>query len=634
MSNNPIAARAREHLDRIDNRKKQSDLEKKRDQNVRDIESGVMVQKYLTWLREEARNEKDIKIRCPNIFMDHNLLFGDLRLSDVSVMASAQMWKSASAFLSTYFYTEKGLLSGLFTFAKSNIRNKLVASTVKPLYENNDEVSTKPFKAEIDNTMQRRTDAATLYTAFVNNPSTDDSVAVPAELASITVDFIMVDEFSQSDPAIVATLPNRMNAGVLESRPIRKMSTPGKKGMLIDREIETCTHVFEPMTRCPHCGELASLLPTKALLKTKLTPNRDGDMVPRYYDSDYTILNWFHHDPEDPENTAYVGCEHCGHEIPQESIAECRLYEQTSKQSAVEFSDSISNDLYSYRKVGLLISPLVKPSKRPLAVQLIKEGLNHENPIDYLQQRLGIATESDTDGISLTNIKHCIRASNEPITDVDVLYDKYTLLGLDQARGSHYVCAGAIYVPIEGDKAFKFKNTIREISHFTRVSSAGLPELLRKLEVEQMVADAAPDFTYALELKENFNSLICLQKKSSKEVMRENAETESGGIKLSTWDLDNQFFLNTVVSLYSRINTYGERVVRLPRSFKREIIDPPKNSPITHLTKLTFDAERGLWTKASDCRCDYVYGQLFFEAAVYYTIFHRRGTGWLEFFAE
>lgn len=611
--------------------KKQSKSESEilRRQTLADIESGIFPQEFVEFLEEGVRTERNVTFEMKPWIRDYMLIFGDMRIKTHVVTGSAQVLKSIGAFLLTYYLTEKRYLSVLFTFAKASIRNKIVASTVKPLFEYNRSLKLDAADPIIDNTTQVRTPEYTLYTSFTNNPVQSESVEVPPELASISVDIVFIDEFQQSDSRVVGVLSNRMNASSLEFNPEYYLSTPGSEGTGVDNELSKCDDVFEAHTECPHCKQWTNLNPLKSFLTTKPIINSDGESIDRYYDDGFNISGFHHSNPDNPIDSAYIACQFCKGKLEQSDLDKARMLERRTHITAEEYHQEVNKDPFKVRKVGLLVNPFLRRTKRYIAPRLAREAQETENPKDYLQQKLGIATSSNADGISKESIARAIALPEEP-ADLDT-YLKVKMLGADIARGSNYLTVMDCYIPLTGTKQFKYNNTKRYIRSFERVSSAGMVQFARNQKIEYGAVDLAPDYHYTTELCKDTKWLPVLQKKSFKSIIKENDETETGGIKVKAIDVDNQYFLNRIVTNFGRQN-----IISIPDNLQGQLNDPPRTSVVYHLKSLEFDIDRGLWQKPADgsSRCDYVYSTLFAEVALYYYILNKPSQGWLSFYTE
>jgi len=596
------------------------------------IEDGIFPYEFADWVRDNATTEQDIKVIVEPWVYEHMLLMGEQRISFKVVTGAAQVIKSLALFLLAFYLTEVGGLSGLFTFAKSNIRDKLVGSTVRPIWEYNRERIKNPPPVSLENNKLTKTKISTFYTSFAFNNSTDDTVAVPVECASITVDFLLNDESSQCDPKLLATLRNRMNNGKIDSRPVTHASTPGREGTGISADLDLCEKVYYPHIKCKSCDEWATLHPEKAFLKKSKILSPNGKEVESFYDQDMRVLNWNHRDPDHKIESAYLACEHCGEEITTADLKEAHLLEKKELTTVPELLAEIDLDPWKIRHIGVEVCPFLRRTKQNIAVRFANDACTTDNPIDYVQQTLGIATSSEFSGLNTRILRSCLDAPKRP-SDLS-LYKTVRVTGIDQARGSSYISVADCFIPLDGTKNEKYLNTIISLVDLTRVSESGLSAYLKRMNVEIGALDCAPDFATASAINKEHGFLPCLQK-TCKETFKENKETEANGNKMIAWDLNNQVFLTETIKSFSRLTDDHQPMIRLPNFLKNDLVSPNNSSPIKHFLSLTYDEEKEMWLKdvSSGCRADYLYTILFIKAAIYHHIFyHKDMRSFLEYF--
>jgi hypothetical protein len=550
----------------------------------------------------------------------------------VVVTGCAQLFKSLSSFLLAFYCTQKGGLSVLYTFAKASIRDKIVASTLNPLFDFNREAE-NPEPYLTDNNKLKKTKSSTLYTSFVYNPGVSETIAVSAELQSITVDVQLLDEYQQYDPKLAGVLGNRMDNSDLFSKAQRFISTPGKRGTSVDLQLQQCSHVFEAHTECPHCSKLASLNPLNCLIKQVEIIGTDNEVTLSYWDENQKIMDWYHHDPEDKINSAYVSCEHCRGEIDEKAIAQARLYDHKTLMSTQEFIQVVNADPFKLRQIGVVASPILRKSKVPIAVRLINEGVNTQNPQNYIEQTLGVCSNDNFDGLTIDLIEKAVYVDKQPLNIKD--YTKYSVVGLDVARSSHYACIADLYVPNSGSPDFKYDNTIRSVKSYERVSAHNFSNLYHNYNIDFGFMDLNPDQSLAVDLCSQYNMFASAQKHALKEMFRHDGVVDAAGLSFDrSYSINNQYFINRVIRGFQRKNEHGELIYRLPNALESELRSPTSNTVVGHFLNMVFNGDKNMWEKGSNNRSDWFYSTLFVEIAAYYACTSMSDFSWLDFFND
>jgi hypothetical protein len=602
----------------------------KRERTIQKIENGVFAQEFYEWVKAKAFNELGQKVIMYDYLEDWLLLQGDLRLS-VVVTGAAQLTKSLSSFLLAYYATHHGALSVLFTFSKSNIRDKIVASTLNPMFEFNLETEPHNETYIADNNKLKKTKSSTLYTSFVFSASLNDNIAVPAELQSITVDLEILDEFSQYNPALAAVLANRMDNSPLFSKPQRFVSTPGKKGTGVDIQLQKCSHVFDAHVHCPHCEELASLNPLDCLFKEVEIIGSDNETIMSYFDENLRVMDWNHKNPLDKIESAYVSCQHCGEELDKDTISKARLYDRKTKLSVPEYIAQVNENPFKLRLVGLVAAPILRRSKISMAVRLVNEALTTENPRNYIEQTLGISSSDSFDGLTVDLLSKAIAADKVPTNPED--YTKHTVIGCDIARSSHYACICDIYVPKKGSADYKYENAIRSVKSFHRFTSHSLSNLWNTHNINFGFMDLNPDQSLAVELCTKFDMYAGVQKHTVRDIFKHDGEMEAGGLDFDrSYSINNQYFINRVIKGFQRRTEDGQLIYRLPDSLEPELFNTTSSSVVGHFLNMQFNNEKNMWEKGSNSRSDWFYATLFVEVACYYACTTMEDFSWLEFF--
>jgi hypothetical protein len=622
-----VEKRAKENLSSV-----VKESTKKREETIEKIEQGKFTAEFINWVKTTAFNEQGAKVEVYPYLEDFLLIHGDLRLS-VVVTGCAQLCKSLSSFLLAYYLTQKCSLSVLYCFAKSNIRDKIVASTLNPLFEFNRETEANLEAFIADNNKLKKTKSSTLYTSFVFSASLQDTIAVPAELQSITVDFQILDEYSQYNPALAAVLNNRMDNSPLFSKAQRFVSTPGKKGTGVDIQLQKCSHVFDAHVHCTSCGKLASLNPLDCLFKQVEIIGSDNETILSYFDENLRVLDWNYRDINDKVNSAYIACQHCGEEIIPEVIKKARMYDRQTHLSVADYVKTVDADPFKLRLVGVVTAPVLRRSKVPIASRLINEALNTENPRNYIEQTLGIPSSDSFDGLTVDLLEKAIAAKKAPDNLDDFTHQR--VVGIDVARSSHYACICDLYIPKKGSSDYKYENTIRSVAGFHRVTSHSIAHLWSNNDIQFGFMDINPDQSLAVELCTKYDMYAGYQKHTVKEVFKHDGEIEAGGIDFDrSYSINNQYFINRVIKGFQRRTESGELIYRLPDCLESELYNTTSSCVIGHFLNMQFNAEKNMWEKGSNSRSDWFYSTLFVEVACYYSCTTAEDFSWLGFFQE
>jgi hypothetical protein len=620
---------AKERLKQLENVSTKKDSELKRDAAFLAIESGQFAQDFALWVRNVAKTEKDTKVLVEPWVDDWNKINGDLRLNDVVISGAAQVYKSLGSYLLNFYITEYGNLNTLYTFAKSKIRDKIVASTVTPFRIANRQLLPQPEKLITENNQVYKTRSYTSYYSFVVQNGAATDVAVPAELQSISVDVMLLDEYSQYNPKIAAVLKSRQANSLLESRPVRYVSTPGKAGTTIDILLNRCSKTFSAFVKCPHCGQNASLHPEHCFLKKATITDDSGDEVESFFDSELRVLDWYHSNPDDRINSAYLSCQHCGGELPDKLYEKAFLLEKDSQMSVDEFIDEVNEDPTKLRTIGLIANPFLRRTKQNIAVRFANDASTTENYRDFIEQGLGIPSNDAFNGLTVEMLTALVNAPKQPANPTQ--YSKTRLVGLDVARGINYACLMDVYIPTTGSKDSKYHNAIRSVVSFDKVASSNMVNWRQMYKPEAIGMDLNPDQSLAFEFSKKFKAIPFVQKHNLKEVFREDKETNVGGLTFTSYSFDNQYFITRALKLF-RMKTGDDYAVRLPRNLTQYLTTRTKNDAISHLLNMTYNDEKAMWEKGSLNRSDYFYAFLFAEVLLYQQIVSKTDNSWLNFF--
>jgi hypothetical protein len=340
------------------------------------------------------------------------------------------------------------------------------------------------------------------------------------------------------------------------------------------------------------------------------------------------VLSWHYTDENDKVETAYLSCEHCGGELKQDTLKNAVLLDRSTKETVHEFRLKLGNETRN-RRVGLIACPFLRRVKRSIAVRFADDAINCDNPKDFLEQSLGIASNDVFGSLTPEQILSAIKADKEPKS-----LEQYTtrkFFGLDVARSSHYGCSMTAFIPNTGSNEYRYNNTIRVVNSFDRLSSQAIAEYWRSNKFDAGAVDFNPDATLALELSTKLGIDVMVQKHNLREMFKEDREVEAGGIELNTFSFNNQYFINRLINNFKRTNG-DELILRLPYLLEPEIRSTERQKPVAHFLNMTFDEDKGMWVKGKANRSDWFYSLLFAEVSLYHYIFSTRDLSWMDFY--
>ncbi|QKD83533.1 hypothetical protein HPC62_16190 [Thermoleptolyngbya sichuanensis A183] len=273
------------------------------------------------------------------------------------------------------------------------------------------------------------------------------------------------DEIELYPEGVLDVAKKRMSASTLRTKPFRAGSTPGHEGGIVDSLVRASAYFFQWRVRCPHCDRTQFLDAFGNLLRPVVQETEDGATDERYVDITGRPLDWFCRDDSSRRRrieTAYIGCQHCGGELPDWAIA------------AISRTDSIvPTDLREPRGTGEFVCVNTGTKLRDLCTELIEKErplfdpvalrlprlasklfnpaetmrdlATTRNPADAIQQGLGKAITIGVGKISLPRLQ---RACGLPLPDwCQGRSPDLVVLGGDQGRASHYCVRTAWYLP-------------------------------------------------------------------------------------------------------------------------------------------------------------------------------------------
>lgn len=544
---------------------------------------------------------------------------GDFRLHHTLTTGCAQLGKTLSHTLLLTDTISVGQLSAGWFYATRDSRNSNVPGQFYPIVGPWTERYSTETGVELSEDRQSISDYQLgSATAFFRYTSTTKPTPSRAGLAtaggssvSFTANVLFYEERSQWLPGSADPLPRRLDYGLIPTRPIRELGTPGA-GQGIEVEVERAGYWFYPHYTCSSCGKTAPLDPKGCLLKKFKRKDLSGKEVEAYLSESGRPVQWWFEDESDPVDTAMVACAHCGYPITSDqrdsAWFQCRRTGLTLRQ----FLDDLPETTGRY-KVALHLSPLCRQTQNNLAAELIRAGLEAMRSEDWQQQALGHPSENTTNNVTLQMLKAAI-AAPKPVAP-----PTFTLAGIDQGRSEDWLWVVDFHPPDGWQKlsvAEALEKTVRVVKFGGGVLRAAIPEKLSEMGVTYGIIDNEPDRSDA----SNLCAQTCLemadQKPGLNDAVKE-GKVIDGGREYACWQIRNEKFLKQVLTNFVTLAADGYQLYRLPADWEKWVGMTTERSPLRHLCGPSYDPDTGKWKRGDGNIDDLYYAAMFCEAAFY-----------------
>lgn len=405
---------------------------------------GNFSDRFVESVKKKGATEKGQPIIFNRVFEETLRAIADFRIGETYVTGNSQGGKTLSNTLLACFCLEELQIDVLWAYDLQASRDIQVPSNFHPVIKEWLKKA-KRFKTDgSKNITIYQVLPATAQFTYVSTSSTtkkDGRAAAGGVNVGVSRDILFKEERSQYPQGAGDPLNRRLDAGKIITKPHREIGTPGGGGG-IEAQIEQADHFFYPHTKCNHCKEIIELNPKGCLLKPKTVKHQILGNQQKYLTESGRPLDWYHHDPENPLDTAYYGCPSCGGELSQKARESAWLQCTRSGTTLKDYLRSLPDGVpKKRRKIGLSISPLLRISEVNLAAEIIKEGFDTGNTNDWQQQALGLPSESSSNKITLAFLKQSIGAPT-PYSQPDIV-----LGGIDCGRGQHWLTRMGFYLP-------------------------------------------------------------------------------------------------------------------------------------------------------------------------------------------
>ena len=513
-------------------------------------------------------------------FRDQLRLTADMRLKSVLTTGASQISKTLGNTLVFVDLLVSGRLSLAWAYASRSSMFNQQPQQFQPIAKHWIESASSSESVQREAISRYVFDIATANFAYANSASEAKTggASEGKEQASFSAHALWEEERSSWKKDV--DLSPRLGASRLPGKNRRSLGTPGS-GSGIEREIKEAVHLFCPAVICESCDRLTYLDPKGALLKSQLDPKTNK---PRWFNARGEIVNYWSSDGT--ELGAYVACTHCGSEIDGAAIAQCRLHSKQTGISAEKFLDELPEKEVYTGAIAIYLSPLLRIPNDPYrAVELVKAGLNPENPSIYQQNKLGHQSETDSTGVTVDDL--------ERIKGLTTLYlqDSFRVAGIDQGRDTHWI------VILEANLRFEQINILLADA----IAHHDILKTLNDFNVELGIIDNEPDRLSAYDLVKAANGKLALADQRSFEGNFKPISVTHGSIEIPAYGINQNLFKDTIAARFSddiyRVNG------KLHRKFEK------------HVTSVRRDPDSGAWLRPLDHDDDLFFALLFAEAA-------------------
>jgi hypothetical protein len=446
---------------------------------------------FIPWVQEEYRTHRGEKMHWKECFWEDLLaIAANPWFAQVLFQKAAQAGYTEAIIALSIFIVSKLRISVGFGFEQQSKMRELVGERIQPVLSHIPTVLTQRAnytRKDIDSKSSITIAGALLWFFYAGTRTARGYTQAPSTLRSKPANMIVADEWGLYPPGILDVAIARMNASELPTKPVRAGSTPGEEGGVVDREIRMAKYLFQWQVKCPHCGSLEFLSPYGNFIKAQIVEGEEA-----YLDALGYPLDWFYHNPEDKISSAYIGCSNCAQELPRESIASGQF---VCSNTGVGLRDLIEQTKVNQKPVNdaialmlpRLASVLFNPEER------IRRLTKTRNPIDELQQGLGVSASVSQGKISVKHLVACTLIAH-PEREPDMV-----VLGADQWRGGLYVVIAHWWWGDYSAKDDKYRHAFKSVIYHDRTSGFedSLDDLVQRYHVDLIGVDNEPEYNAA-----------------------------------------------------------------------------------------------------------------------------------------
>lgn len=578
---------------------------------------------FVDRVQRYARTETDEEIIIRPWFRDLLLLVGDLRVATVLVTGPSQIGKTLSVTLWVTDLLVHGKFSGAWFYdSAQNLKNN-VGIQFQPIAKawiSAVEATGIRIPQAGDKRVNERwqCDQATMNFSYVSTARKKGSeqASVGGAGASFHADYAVKEERSQY-PNAADFIDRRLDASMIDTKPIRELGTPGGGGG-IESGFEDADRHFYPHFQCrnPDClthGQWQPLDPKGCLLRQSSVQDAMGQTKQSYFSSSGRPMRWWHDDPADSTKSAYFACPHCGTKIPDPDRYDAQFVCRKTRQTLSEFLGHLPPGIpETPYKVIAHLSPLTREQTTNRAAEMIAKGLTTESTTDWQQQMLGHPSETNRLSLSPTILRKAMKAPR-PTTPAEVI-----IAGIDTGRSDDWIWIMSVHLPKTIDRKqpiLTYEKAIRNVLLARPVMRNEVPALLRQYNVDFGLIDNEPSRETAMRLTQATCLELANQVTHLKDPVRHDW-VEDGGRSALCWHLRSQKFLASFTESFMFVADDNHPLYRLPPEWDRHIGDTSPRSPINQLCGPYRD-EDGNWFRGPGENDDLFYAGLFAEVALY-----------------
>lgn len=446
---------------------------------------------FIPWVREEYRTHKGDKMHWKECFWEDLLaIAANPWFTQVLLQKAAQAgYTEAIIALSVFIVSELRLSVGL-GFEQQSKMQELVGERIQPVLSYIPKVLAqreKYTRKDIDSKSSITIAGSLLWFFYAGTRTARGYTQAPSTLRSKPANVIVADEWGLYPPGILDVAIARMNASDLPTKPVRAGSTPGEEGGVVDREVRMAKYLFQWQVKCPHCQSLEDLSPYGNFIKCQII---DGEET--YLDALGYPLDWFWTNPEDKISSAYVGCSSCHQELTKEAIAQGQF---VCSNTGVTLRDLIAKTKVEQKPVEDTIAMMLPrlASRLFIPSERIRRLVKTRNPIDELQQGLGVSASVSQGKISVKQLVGCC-AIAPPEREPDLV-----ILGADQWRGGLYLVIANWWWGDSPSKDEKYRHAFKQVIYHSRASGFedSLDELVERYKIDLIGVDNEPEYNTA-----------------------------------------------------------------------------------------------------------------------------------------
>jgi hypothetical protein len=449
---------------------------------------------------------------------------------------------------------------------------------------------------------------------------------VAPNLSSFIAQTIIGDEFDAWAKGAQQTAKERTSSSTLPTIPLRWGSTPGGESGLVASTVKKSKYLFEWQVKCSKCKKLQALYPLGSLLLPVMAVDEEGQEEERFLDESGRPLKWRCSDDSSLEasiKTAYIGCRHCGAKIQQKAIqaiakggtGHYRCSNTKVKLTALHDRSVSTRTAYS---IAIRIPRLASP--RFNAEARIRACVESDNPIDALQQGLGIAASVTGGGIGSKRLMDCVGLPVPPeFQDCETLI----VMGVDQGQRWHWGIIVKWYIPEGSDRKERWRNAFKQVIAYRKIYRfEGIVELAKEFDVDVIGIDVDPETEKATDLAEEHSP--------SKNIKPMVFAFNQVYLKAGKMRKTNMAVQGKEVSVYSLHRTWGldalrTRILRKQQSFPAGLsIDMGNESSWLFHYITSKRLPEGIWTKPESSPDHALHADNFTETGLWAWLFEER----------